>query len=463
MDSEIRQPNIKALRPKGEGYQFVFYGDSCSGVPNGRHEESHARVNQVVARLEPAPQFIIFPGDEIIGLVPDEATLRAQWRYWFDVEMGWLDRSEIPIYHSTGNHTTYNRMSERLFAEVMQHLPQNGPEGQTGLAYFVRQDDLLLVFVHTLAAPLGGEGHIETDWLEQVLGWHSDARWKFVIGHHPAFPVNGYVGTYQRTIGDEYVEPFWQILKKYDVMAYLCSHILAFDVQCHAGVLQITSGGAGTAHRMPEGVEYLHAVQMALDRDGLRYQVLDETGGIRERLRWPPPPLARLIPLDVGENRTPWDSNALPERMIEVIGLKIRGNAPAADMGGRQTLFAASDDQDGTLPLWVGLIGPKMELTVILQPISGRSPHHWFGPSMDPNRPFEFELLFHRQMGPGGILWRSGPDAAWSTLDHRSAWGLERLIWPAVFTVGELPSKLVQKDEDRLAFRGEGLEVVLLS
>ena len=65
----------------------------------------------------------------------------------------------------------------------------------------------------------------------------------------------------QREIGHEYTGPFWDILVRGRVLAYLCSHILAFDVQVHRGVLQICSAGAGTAHRMPEGVEYLHCVQ----------------------------------------------------------------------------------------------------------------------------------------------------------------------------------------------------------
>src|SRR4029450_8435472 len=71
------------------------------------------------------------------------------------------------------------------------------------------------------------------------------------------------------------------------VQAYLCSHILAFDVQVHRGVLQVCTAGAGTAHRMPEGIEYLHCLQGAIDAEGLRYQVLDTEGRVRERLSWP--------------------------------------------------------------------------------------------------------------------------------------------------------------------------------
>jgi hypothetical protein len=151
----------------------------------------------------------------------------------------------------------------------------------------VRRGDLLLVFVHALWTGLGGEGHVETEWLQPVLNLHADARHKLVLGHHPVYPVNGFSGPYQRDIGPEHAGRFWDILEEADVLAYVCSHILAFDVQVHGGVLQICTAGAETAHRMPEGVEYLHCVQAALDDHGLRYQILDTDGVARERLEWP--------------------------------------------------------------------------------------------------------------------------------------------------------------------------------
>ena len=45
--------SIPALLPSGSGYQFVLYGDSCSGVPGGLHEKTFASVNAVVRRLQP--------------------------------------------------------------------------------------------------------------------------------------------------------------------------------------------------------------------------------------------------------------------------------------------------------------------------------------------------------------------------------------------------------------------------
>ena len=95
---------------------------------------------------------------------------------------------------------------------------------------------MLLVFVNTLCSALGGEGHVENEWLERVLRENSDVRWSFVVGHHPVFPVNGYQADYQRTVGPEYRDRFWRLLVENRVVAYRCSHILAFDVQVHNGV-----------------------------------------------------------------------------------------------------------------------------------------------------------------------------------------------------------------------------------
>ena len=117
-DDEPKQP-IAALRPRGEGQQFVLYGDACSGVPGALHEGKLAAVNAVIRRLVPQPEFIVFPGDEIIGLVADPEALRAQWRHFLGVEMAWLDRKSTPIWHATGNHTAYDEMSETIFAEML--------------------------------------------------------------------------------------------------------------------------------------------------------------------------------------------------------------------------------------------------------------------------------------------------------------------------------------------------------
>ena len=441
---------IPALNPRGRGHRFVFYGDACSGVPGALHEQTFAATNAVVRRIAPPPEFVIFPGDEVIGLTADPDQLRAQWRHWLDHEMAWLDRKATPVWHTTSNHTTYDTMSEAVFREMLA-LPLNGPTGQEGLSYWVRREDLLMVFVHTCWSGLEGEGHVETDWLHAILQQHADARHKLVIGHHPVFPINGFTGPYQREIGPEHGPVFWNILVEAGVMAYLCSHILAFDVQVHRGVLQVCSAGAGTAHRMPEGIEYLHCVQAALDRDGLRYQVLDATGAIRERLSWPPPaiPDASWRRLAHGTSAAALTGKMPPG---ELLALQVSGRT-ASSPGTAQTLFSAFSP--GTLaPFWLGLTGPKQKLTAVIGRAPGRSPHYWHGPSLAANARFDLHLLVHPEMGPGGLLYRCGDAEPWSSFTAASPTGPETLVWPEYWSAGH-----AQGGPDDRPFLGSDLSI----
>jgi hypothetical protein len=193
------------------------------------------------------------------------------------------------------------------------------------------------------------------------------------------------------------------------VLAYLCSHILAFDVQVHRGVLQLCTAGAGTLHRMPEEFEYLHCTQLAIDHAGLRCQVLDTTGSVREAFHWPP------------------TGNA---------GLSFRITARSgANVGAAQTLASAFDP--GMLsPLWVGLRGPRQVLSVVMGPEPGRSPHTWHGPAIPPDRPFELRVLLDPTMGPGGLLYQLNDDTTWSSLRGASPWGIERLRLPSQWIIG---------------------------
>jgi len=450
------QQTIPALTPNGGGHHFVCYADSCSGVPDALHERTFAAVNAVVARLEPQPQFICFPGDEIIGLTADDDELRRQWRHWFTQEMAWLARTAIPLYHTTGNHTVYDPASEAIFREVMAHLPRNGPPGQEGLSYFVRRDDLLLIFVNTLWLGLGGEGYVETAWLDQVLTDHADARYKFVFGHHPVFSVNGFSGPYQRELAPACGQALWSILVRHGVLAYWCSHILAFDVQVHEGVLQILTAGAGTAHRMPEEIEYLHCVQAAVDAGGLRYQVLDTTGQRREWLQWPLslPPSPQWQTLALGEQAAPFSPGGHTADATGLVVWRMQGHAAAGEDGSPQTLLAAWEDDAALAPLWVGLVGREQRLSVLLAPQPGRSPHLWTGPALTADEPFMVQLAFHTGMGPGGLLWRWDDEAPWSSLTGASAWGAERLSWPARWAVGHS-----QHGAGDRPFRGHSLRV----
>src|SRR5262249_9154871 len=147
----------------------------------------------------------------------------------------------------------------------------------------------------------------------------------------------------------------WEMLVSQGVLAYLCSHILAFDVQVHRGVLQICTGGAGTAHKMPEGIEYLHCLQMALDADGLRCQALDIDGLVREQFAWPA--AGQTLPNALALPRGAFQAPVNCPRDHACMVLRFAGRTGSANQGAAQTLV--STQRAGELaPFWLGLRGP---------------------------------------------------------------------------------------------------------
>jgi hypothetical protein len=239
-------------------------------------------------------------------------------------------------------------------------------------------------------------------------------------------------------------------------MAYWCSHILAFDVQVRDGVLQITTAGAGTAHRMPEGIEYLHCVQAAIDGEGMRYQVLDAEGRVREWLSWPTalPPAGEWEALAPGVRDVAVTAEAVGGAGARLVAWEFSGLAAESRMGEAQTLVAGWDDGIGLASPWVGLLGAEQRLGVLISPAAGRSPNLWLGPVLPPGRGFAVQVAIHGGMGPGGIWWRWGDGAPWSSLRGASAWGAERLVWPSRWGVGHDQGG----PRDR-PFRGQGLGV----
>ena len=431
---------IPALLPRDDqGRNFVLYSDCCSGSP-GPNARNLQAVNSVVSRISPPPEFISFPGDAIGGYTDDYTELRRQWDYWLGTEMAWLRGRDLPLYQSTSNHNTYDAGSEQVFREVHPDLPQNGPTSQQGLAYYIRKGNLLYVSTHQPDQ----KQLIDYDWLRRVLTEHADCRFKFVTGHFPVFPVNGYLAWPNWCFPPEQRRPFWDILVEHKVDAYLASHIIAFDVQAHDGILQILSGGAGTNHGpggfMPGTSEYLHAVQVAIDNQGLRYRVRDDQGRVREQLSWP---LEHPAVKDWRELDVPQASDTLSavDWSKEVVALRISGRFQRERPHQEdQTILCGIDFSEGVEPVWIGIDGDSGRLVVRIVPLSGYGWQVWMGPKLKVGDSFDFQLAFHPDMGPGGVLYRQQETDAWSTLESTSCKGTESLKPPVRWAVGHSQS-----------------------
>ena len=454
LDAAEESAPIPALLPRDEsGRRFVLYSDCCSGTPGTSRARNLQSVNEMVARIRPQPEFIGFPGDAVTGNTKDYVELRRQWDYWQGTEMRWIRERKLPLFQSTSNHNTYDARSEAIFRAVHADLPQNGPAGQKGLAYWFRRGNLLYISTHQPDQRMP----IDHAWLDQVLTDNADAKFKFVVGHYPVFPVNGYIAWPLWCFPPGERRPFWDLLVKHDVDAYLASHIIAFDVQVHDSVLQILSGGAGTVSGpggfMPGRSEYFHAVQMAVDERGLRYQVHDPTGGVRERLSWP----FDLPPVDQWQKVNDQNAGSLLGPIDwprEIVAFRFRGQPKLGDF--EQTLLCGVDYGEGVEPIWIGMDGERGRLLVRIVPVSGQGWQRWEGPPLGDESSFDFQLAIHPDMGPGGVLFRADETAAWSTLTSTSSKGSENLKRTGRWAVGHGQSG----PRDR-PFAGKSLEVAI--
>ena len=232
--------------------------------------------------------------------------------------------------------------------------------------------------------------------------------------------------------------------------AYFGSHILAFDVQAHEGILQIVTGGAGTQGSgplalMPSRSEYLHAMQVAVDELGLRYRLLGTEGTARESLVWP-----FVLPSAGTWKRIPKSdvsSVLAPREMSQaIVAWRFQGEYTGAPSSGLpQTLLCGWDSMEGVATVWIGLTGTPQRLTVRLVPQSGFGWQTWTGAELPAGRPFDFQVALHSGMGPGGILFRHNDEAPWQSLSSSSSKGTEDLTWPRTWTIGEGQSGLADE------------------
>jgi hypothetical protein len=417
---------IPALAAQPTGHQFVLIGDSHT-VSQGSQFQA---INAVIDRLQPPPEFVCLAGDHVWGWTEDEQALREQWRQWSSQNKSLLTHR---IFHCTANHTVIGPRSAALYNEQFPNIPDNGPTNGKKLNYFVREGDFLLVVVNTAwnvtCTETGDKGgkEVDTKWVDAVLTKHVDARYKFVMGHHPVFPVNGFDGGW--LVEAKSGKRLWELLVKHGVSAYLCAHIIAFDVQVRDGVLQITSGGGGFPYFFDkEDTEYHHCVQLAVEPNRLRCQTLDTNGKLREWLNWPLlTPASDTWQSVTVDHKLPTSTEMAMGnlRQARTLLLRFRGTHRS---NGQQTFMRDSENS-----CRIGIENNR--LCVRLKPVA-KDDMAWFGPTIEEG-PFDLQLAIHTGMGPGGVLFRKSDEHAWTSLDTKAWHGPTDASWPKDWSLNE--------------------------
>jgi acid phosphatase type 7 len=154
--------------PAGETpFSFVYMGDAQNGL-----DDWGTLVQKAYAEF-PEAAFYVMAGDLV-----NRGNERDDWDSLFHNAAGIYDRR--PVVPAIGNHECQGS-GPWMYLETFD-LPENGPEGiEAERAYAVRYSNALFLVLDT-NLPV----HLQTDWLEDQLK-NTDATWKFVVYHHPAY------------------------------------------------------------------------------------------------------------------------------------------------------------------------------------------------------------------------------------------------------------------------------------
>jgi hypothetical protein len=420
------QPQVPALAPAAGGRQFAILGDSTA-LGRGVQMDNFQAVAGVIRRLTPRPEFLVHLGDHFWGNDLNEQELRTQWRDWAEISKALGD---LPTLHLTGNHTCLDAMSARVFGEMVPPLlPKNAELAADRLSFVWRDGDFVFVVANAIFRN-GTEGRVDWRWVAAALARHADARFKFVASHYPVFPVNGFRPPCWRVCAED-AAPLWKTLVKHEISAYLCAHVIAFDVQIHEGIPQICSGGGGYSLLYPPQTEYHHAVQLAVDSRGLAWQAVDTSGSMREQGSWPLDcPAAKQWSV-VEAKGTAIEQLSSPSPASDVLLLHFEGKG-AAISSNEQTLLNGWNDSSAPAAVWVGFDGGRLEVRI--SPQRGEPALYWRGP--DATGSFSFDIALHRSLGPGGVLFRSAEGKPWTSLATDSSKGFADIAWPKRWSVG---------------------------
>ena len=215
---------------RGKAFTFIMIGDTQA------HPEVVKRVSDL--SWENRPNFVCVAGDLVTT-----GTNKSHWTHHFFPHMQPLI-SRIPLFPVLGNH----EQNSHFYYDYM-----NLPDPEYYYSYRYGDADF---FVLDSEKPMGPTSEQYT-WLKKQLQ-NSDARWKFVIHHRPAYSSdsNDYGNTYlgPTTLGDLNVRQIVPLYEEYGVDIVFNGHIHAYERTFpirageaveNNGVVYITTGGGG--------------------------------------------------------------------------------------------------------------------------------------------------------------------------------------------------------------------------
>lgn len=177
--------SFTASNPRNE-FSFVFLGDVQYAEKSQAADEYAAWSALVSKAMTHNPDFALLAGD----LVQERDSL-DNWNLF--VSSASDNFSQTPMLSATGNHETNpeNGIPERLIKYLS--LPANGPEGFDERFYSYDYGNMHITVLDSNV--FSGEQKLTADDLAAIKNWiltdlkNSNATWKIVAMHHPAYSV----------------------------------------------------------------------------------------------------------------------------------------------------------------------------------------------------------------------------------------------------------------------------------
>jgi len=205
------------------------------------------------------PDFVMVAGDLVNGHWWDgQKCIEHMGSVYYS---GWIRRMNkfgLKFYTAIGDHELgddpwpYEKIKlipyfENTYKNYLK-MPENGPENKKGLAYYVKQGNLLIITVETFEV-VNDTMHIDVigkqlEWLENILDENKKTKFKIVQGHVPIWGEIKGRSTSNLMIEKGKDSNFYKILKKYNVDLYLCGEFHDVTVLESDGIWQIVHGSS---------------------------------------------------------------------------------------------------------------------------------------------------------------------------------------------------------------------------
>lgn len=205
------------------------------------------------------PDFVLIDGDLVNGHWWDSPKcVEHMGNIYYSAWVRRMQEHGLKCYTAVGDHELGDDPWPKEKIKLIPYLedtyckylkmPLNGPENKKGLAYFVRQGDLLVITVETFEV-INDTMHVDVlgkqlAWFKQVLTDNHDAKFKIVQGHAGIWGEIKSRSSSNLKLEKGKDSEFYKVMKEEGVDVYLAGEFHDVTVLESDGIWQIVHGSS---------------------------------------------------------------------------------------------------------------------------------------------------------------------------------------------------------------------------